>query len=142
MEFNIGERVKVKPYDLLPNEMKSKGISRITGEEGEIIDKLYSNAKGCTIYKIKLDNYAVPSRVDFIEGSFDLIIEEPTAYTFEFEYAENLVIARMYEVKAESKKLITRGHGHIFHDGALGIAQAASYAMKRIYKFLEGGEDE
>lgn len=140
--FNIGDRVRVRLYEDLPEEMKTKGISRIAGEDGEIIDKLHSGAKGCTIYKIQLDNYSIPSRVEFLEGSFDLISDlEEATYTYEFEYAENLVIARMYEIKKDSKKMIARGHGHIFHDGALGIAQAASYALKKIYQHLEGDDE-
>jgi hypothetical protein len=140
--FNIGDRVRVRAYEDLPEEMKTKGISRITGEYGEIIDMLHSSAKGCTIYKIQLDNYSVPSRVEFIEGSFDLISDlEQVTYTFEFDYAENLVAARMYELKNDSKKLIARGHGHIFHEGALGIAQAASYALKKLYQHLEGDDE-
>jgi hypothetical protein len=67
---------------------------------------------------------------------------ERATYSYEFDFAENLVIARLYEHKGESKKMIARGHGHIFHDGALGIAQAGSYALKRIYKFLEDGDAE
>ena len=137
MEYRIGDRVRVKFYEDLPEEMKTKGISRIAGEEGEIIDILHSNKRGCTIYKLQLDKYEIPSRVDFIEGSFDLIVEEPITYSYEFEMAENLVIARMYENRGDQKKMIARGHGHIFHDGAYGIAQAASFAMKRIYRILE-----
>ncbi len=141
MEFNIGDRVRIRGREDLPEPMKTKAISRITGMDGVIIDKMWSNARGCDIYKIHLDEYAVPSKVDFLEGSFDLISElEQATYTFEFENAENLVIARMYEVKGDHKKMIARGHGHIFHDGALGIAQAASYALKKLYQKLE--EDE
>ena len=142
MEFNIGDRVRVRDRENLPEEMKTKAISRITGLDGVIVDKMWSGARDCTIYKLQLDAFKIPSKVDFLEGSFDLISElEQATYTYEFEFAENLVIARLYEVNSDSKKMIARGHGHIFHDGALGIAQASSYALKRIYLFLEG-EDE
>lgn len=142
MEFNIGDRVRIRGRDELPEEMRTKAISRITGLDGVIVDKMWSNARGCTIYKIHLDKFAIPSKVDFLEGSFDLISElEQATYTYEFEFAENLVIARMYELKGDSKKMIARGHGHIFHDGALGIAQATSYALKKLYQHLEGGDD-
>ena len=143
MEFNIGERVRVRKYEDLPNEMKTKGISRIAGEDGVIIDKMWSGARGCTVYRLQLDGYSVHSRVDFLEGSFDLISDlEKATYEYEFDVAENLVIARFYEVKTDSRKMIASGHGHIFHDGALDIAQASSYALKRIYKFLEDGDAE
>lgn len=142
-EFNIGDRVRVREFKDLPKEMQTKGISRISGQDGAIIDKMWSGAKGCTVYRLHLDGYSVHSRVDFLDGSFDLISElEKATYEYEFEFAENLVIARLYEVKTDSRKMIARGHGHIFHDGALGIAQASSYALKRIYKFLEDGDAE
>ena len=142
-EFNIGDRVRVREFKDLPKDMQTKGISRIVGSDGVIIDKMWSGARGCTVYRLHLDGYSVPSRVDFLDDSFDLISElEQATYEYEFEYAENLVIARLYEVKADSRKMIARGHGHIFHDGALGIAQASSYALKRIYKFLEDDDAE
>jgi hypothetical protein len=138
--FNIGDRVIVKDYDDMPEEMRTNGISRVAGKAGVIIDKMHSEAKGSTVYRVHLDGYAKPSRVDYIE---DILIEESaTTYGFEFDYAENLVSARFYSIKGEKKCLIARGHGHVFHDGELGIAQAASYALKRIYMTLNGGGDE
>ena len=142
MNFNISERVRVRQYEDLPEEIKHKGLGKHSGKDGEIVDVMYNNAKDCYVYRIHFDGSDRPSQTDFVEGSFDLISElEQATYTYEFEYAENLVIARFYEIKGDSKKMIARGHGHIFHDGAYGIAQAASYAMKKIYKFLEGDGD-
>ena len=138
MEFVIGDRVRIKKYADLPAQMKTKGISRIAGCEGEIVDKLISDAKGCTIYKIHLDGYASPSRVEFIKTAIDLVPdEEPPRYTYEFEFLENLVVARLYEIVGDEKVEVGKGHGHIFHDGVIGIAQAASYALKKIYQNLE-----
>lgn len=143
MEFNISDRVRVRQYEDLPDVIKNKGLGKHAGKDGEIVDIMYSNAKDCYVYRIQFDGCDTPSRTDFVEGSFDLVSElEQATYTYEFEFAENLVIARFYEIKGDSKKMIARGHGHIFHDGALGIAQAGSYALKRIYRFLEGGDEK
>lgn len=143
MEFNIGDRVRVRRYDDLPEETKNKGLGKHAGKDGEIVDIMYSNAKDCYVYRIRFDGCDIPSRTDFIEGTFDLISElEKAEYTYEFEYLENLVVARLYEIKGDSKKLLARGHGHIFHDGVLGIAQAASYALKRIYRHFEEGDTD
>lgn len=143
MQFNIGDEVRVRQYDDLPENIKNIGLGKSAGKDGVIVDILWSGAKDCNIYRIQFDGVDIPSRTDFYEGSFDLISElEKATYSYEFEMAENLVIARLYETKGESRKMIARGHGHIFHDGALGIAQAASYALKRIYKFLEGDDEE
>lgn len=143
MQYSIGDEVRVRQYEDLPDDIKQIGLGKSAGKDGVIVDILWSGAKECHIYRIQFDGCDAPSRTDFYAGSFDLKSElERATYSYEFEFAENLVIARMYEHTGESKKMIARGHGHIFHDGALGIAQAASYALKRIYKFLEDGDAE
>ena len=140
MEFNIGDRVRVRRFEDIPDEVKNKGIGKNTGKNGEIVDIMYSNAKDCYVYRIQFDDSIRPSRTDFPEGSFDLISElEQATYKYEFEYLENVVVARLYEVKGDEKKEIGLGHGHIFHSGAFGVAQAASYALKRIASDLNGG---
>lgn len=140
MEFNIGERVRIKDYYDMPEEARNKRYGEVSGKEGAIVDKLYSEAKGCTVYKIHIDGYDRPSKCDFIEGSFDLVVGGGEAeYTYEFEYLENLVVARLYEITDGKKVEIGKGHGHIFHDGAYGVAQAASYALKKICDDLNGG---
>lgn len=139
MEFNIGERVRIRDYYDMPEAVRNKGIAKVAGLEGEIVDKLYSETKGCFVYKIHLDGYDRPSKGDFMEGMFDLVESDKVQYTYEFEYLDNLVVARLYEIDGDTKKFIGKGHGHIFHDGAYGIAQAASYALKRICEELGGG---
>ena len=143
MAFNIGDRVRVRQYDDIPEEFRNRGLGKSSGKDGEIVDILWSNAKNAYVYRIHFDGCDMPSRTDFVEGTFDLISElERAQYDYEFDYLENLVVASLYEIKGDARKLVARGHGHIFHDGVLGIAQAASYALKRIYKFLEGDDEE
>ena len=123
--------------------MKNSACAKVAGKEGEIIDVLWSYNNNCTFYKIQLDGYDRPSKVNYIEGSFDLIEEEEQAaktYTYEFDYLDTVVTARLYEVDGDTMTQIAIGHGHIIHDGALGIAQAASYALKRIWLSLEEEE--
>lgn len=140
MEFNIGNRVRIKAYEDLPEEIKNRGLGKSAGKDGEIVDVMYSNLKDCYVYRIRFDNYDYPSKTDFPEGSFDLISElEKSKYTYEFEFLENLVVARLYEEVGDQRYEVARGHGHIFHDGVLGIAQASSYALKKIYEELNGG---
>ena len=73
MEFNIGERVRIKAYDEIPEEAKNRRFGVFSGYEGEIVDKMYSEAKGCNVYRIHLDGFDRASKCDFMEGSFDLI---------------------------------------------------------------------
>lgn len=137
MEFKIGDRVCMKCYEELPEHLRSRGMSRMCGQVGTVEDKLYSERSGCYLYGIDFDNYEKSTKM--WEGEFlELYAQEPVTYCYEFDYLDNVVVARMYEVKGDIKKEIGRGHGHIIHEGALGVAQAASYALKRIYIQLGG----
>lgn len=51
--------------------------------------------------------------------------------------ADDVVVA---VISDENGGEITRGHGHIIHDGILGEAQAASYAIKRAYTAMPGAD--
>lgn len=138
MEFRIGDRVKVKEYDALPESIKCKGLGRNAGKVGEIVDILYSNVKECYVYRIHFDGCDQHSKTDFVEGSFDYAIDtNKPAYTYEIEVLENLVVARLFVVEDGCKTEVAKGHGHIFHDGAYGIAQAASYACKKLWFEVE-----
>ena len=137
MEFNIGERVRVKKFEDLPVQMKSRGMARLCGLDGEIVDKLWSGAKGCTVYRLQLDGATRPSSIDFPGKAIDLISElEKKSYCYEFDYLDKVVVARFYEIGEDYKTEIARGHGHIIHEGEVGIAQAASYALKKILQNL------
>lgn len=138
MEFYIGDKVRVRPYEKLTDEIKNKGLAKAAGKEGEIVDVMYSNAKDCYVYKIHFDGMDRPSNTVFPEGSFDFATKSvaPT-FTFEIEVLENLVVARLYQVVDGCKTELHKGHGHIFHDGAYGVAQAASYACKKLWFDVE-----
>ena len=142
MEFNIGDKVRVKPFDKIPEGIRSRGLGKSAGRVGEIVDVVYSNAKEKTVYKILFDGDVHVSRTDFEEGMIDPVgVPEKPRYEYEFDYLEKVVVARLYEVTEESKVEVAKGHGHIIHDGVFGIAQAASFALKRIYCALMEGEE-
>ena len=143
MEFNIGERVRIRRYEDMPDSVKHKGIAKNAGNDGEIVDKLWSAARDCMLYRIQFDGFDRVSKTDFPEGTFDRIsdLKARKTYTYEFEFLENVTVARLYEVDGDGNKTeIAKGHGHMIHDGAKGIAQSASYALKRIYQYLDGGK--
>lgn len=139
MEFKIGEKVRVKKYEDIPSETRSKGLARHALHEGEIVDILWSNQKDCNVYRIHFEGYDKVSNALFGCEALELVPgEEAPKYNYEFEFLENLVVARLYEIKGDEKTEIAKGHGHIFHDGVLGITQASSYALKKIYEKLNG----
>lgn len=137
MEFNIGDRVRVKNYEDLPEQMRNQGSARLCGKDGEIVDKLWSGAKGCTVYRLQIDGAMRQSSIDFPPQAIDLISElDKKTYGYEFDILDNVVVAKFYEIGDDYKTEVERGHGHIIHEGQTGIAQAASYALKKIYQKL------
>lgn len=149
IEFNIGDRVRVKDYNEISDVNKAKAIkdkpylwnqgkARLCGEEGVIVDKLYSEGHKRFIYFVQLDSYDKVSHAQFDGDSLELVVEEPTTYSYEFDYLDNKVIARFYEVKGDKKTEIGIGHGFIYEGGANGIAQASAFALKKIWLKMEG----
>lgn len=135
MEFKIGDRIITKSYQDLPAKLKNTATARVCGKEGVIVDKLYSEANNVYVYRIHLDGYDAASKAAWTADALDLVPEKaPVTYRFEIEIAENLAIARMFEEGSDEE--LASGHGHIFHDGAVGIAQATSYAFKRMTEKL------
>ena len=139
MEFKIGDRVKVKEYSQIPEDYRNNAISRLSGKFGTVTDKLYSEVNDGFIYRIHLDEYPRPSNKLWTEEQIELYVEPTAEYKFEFENLDNVVVATFYEVVGETKTEIARGHGHIIHEGALGIAQASSYALKKLFEKMNGG---
>lgn len=134
-EFNIGNRVRVRDYNDIPEEHRTQGVSKMCGEIGTIEDVFYSKSKKCNLYVIQFDNYNKSTKLwgaELLEDADDSV-----SYEYEFDYLENVVVAKLYEVTEDSKTEIARGHGHIIHEGVIGIAQAAAYAMKKIQYNLE-----
>lgn len=138
-EFNVGDRVVIKEYKDIPVESRNKGMAKCCGKVGTITDKLYSNCIGGCVYSIHFDDYEKVSNKLWSEECFTHCIESITTYHYEFDVLDNVVVARFYEVTEDSKTEIGRGHGHIIHEGAKGIAQASAYALKKIFEKMNGG---
>lgn len=119
--FKIGDRVKLVQYP------HTEGV----------VTEMYSNfATTNWMYEITTDN-----DVSFYrhEGDLELVPEKKDySMTVSIDIASNVVIATLYEETENSKSPLAKGHGHMIHEGDLGIAQAASYACKRLYQSLGG----
>lgn len=137
--MNIGQIVKIKDYDQLPMGLQTQKFRGLAGFEAEIIDRLYSEASGNYVYTLRLTGAkTVPVMVFPEEALEDVPAEDPVEYTHKIEYLDNVVLVVFYEVKNGQKTELARGHGHIIHKGALGVAQATSYAMRQIYSQFGG----
>lgn len=119
-EFNIGDKV----------------IDIASREVGVITDKMFSEARGCFIYIIKPEDNgrSYMRKRDELEP-----YRKQKEFKVETEIADNVVIGIIYEVDGDLKTEVCRGHGHIIHEGAEGIAQACSYAYKKAFTAIDSG---
>ena len=106
-----------------------------TGEIGVIRDKMFSEAKKCFIYAVEIDD-----TMQYFARAEELEEYSPKSeFKIETQIADNVVIGIIYEVENGEKYEVCRGHGHIIHEGAVGIAQACSYAYKRAFCEIDDG---
>lgn len=74
------------------------------------------------------------------EENLELAPAKQFSMDIRIDIANNVVIASMYEVVGPNMRPIAKGHGHLIHEGEIGIAQAASYACYRLYNSMGGNE--
>ena len=114
--FNIGDRVVT-----------------VYGEECTIIDRFFSEKDKKYYYSIEtgsiVENF-VP------EEKLRAMPKENYNITAEMKVVDNVVIGIVYKDGIE----VCRGHGHIIHEGEKGIVQTISYAYKKAYEKLNGGQ--
>lgn len=119
-KFKTGDRVVAKNY---------------LGIEGVVADSMHSVITGWT-YMVDADNGA---NFYFREDDLELIPpKKDYSMDIKIDIANNVVIATLYESDGALTVPIKKGHGRLIHEGALGIAQAASYACMRLYKSMGG----
>lgn len=61
----------------------------------------------------------------------------PIEYTFSAACENNVAVVCMMASQGEKTWVYARGHAHILHDGEVGMAQAVSYAAKRMFESLD-----
>ena len=117
-KFQIGDRVKVPSKDL-----------RI----GIVTDIWHSLAQSKLMYAVNLEG-----------GNCGLYAEEqlepapiPITYTWEAHIDGNVAVVTMNAKQGDKEWVYARGHAHIIHDGEAGMAQAVSYAARRMFESLD-----
>lgn len=118
-KFQIGDRVKTPS--------KSNKI-------GTVSDIWSSLAKEALMYAVE----------DESDGHLGLYAEDqlepaplPIDYRFEAYIDGNAAIVTMMATQGEKTWVYARGHAHILHDGEVGMAQAVSYAARRMFESLD-----
>lgn len=146
-EFSIGDIVKIRDYDSIPQDKKTKTAygdpslitprkSSLCGKTVEIVDRLYSEQFDSYIYRVKEQDADRPSRSEFTEDFLEPV-DMSVKYVCEVDDGGNVIIASIYEEQNGQRRQVAKGHGHVIHEGALGFTQALSYALKRAYQRLQ-----
>lgn len=116
--FQIGDRVKI------PSKTMRIGI---------VSDIWKSVGQGSVMYAVELD-----------DGTKGLYAENqlepaplPIEYSFTATVENNVAVVCMIATQGEKTWVQARGHAHVIHAGAVGAAQAISYASKRMFEELD-----
>ena len=104
-----------------------------TLKEGVITDGFVTSL-GKMVYEVELES----GEKIYCEER-EILDRQESAFRIEVDYADNVVIVRLLDANDNE---VARGHGHIIHEGALGIAQAVSYASRRILYALDDKQPE
>ena len=117
-KFQIGDRVKIPSKSLCI---------------GTVTDVWHSLLQDKLMYAVQVEG-----------GSMGLYREDqlepaplPITYSFEAHIDGNVAVVTMNATQGEKQWVYARGHAHIIHDGAVGEAQAISYAAKRMFESLD-----
>ena len=65
----------------------------------------------------------------------------PIEYTFSATVENNVAVVVMNATQGEKTWVYARGHAHILHDGEVGMAQAVSFAARRMFEALDSKQD-
>lgn len=134
-EMSIGCRVRVKGFNEIMPEKRSPRVSMFYGKEGVIVDKMYSEKNGEFVFVVKFDSFDKDSSKLWTEDQLEVVESVVSEIDFKFDVVDNVVVC----VCIEDGEEVGRGHGHIIHEGRIGVVQAASYALKRLYERMNGG---
>lgn len=122
-KFQIGDRVKI------PSKSLTIGI---------VSDIWTSLAQNNLMYAVDTDN-----------GVRGLYAEDqlqpaplPIEYSWEAHIDGNVAVVTMNATQGEKTWVYARGHAHILHDGEVGMAQAISYAARRMFESLDKKQDK
>ena len=118
-KFQIGDRVKIPAK---------------ANKVGTVADIWSSLAKAMIMYAVENEDagYCGMYAEDQLEPA-----PLPTTYTFDAVIDANVAVVTMTAHQGNRTWIYARGHAHILHDGEVGMAQAVSYAARRMFETLD-----
>ena len=130
-------------------EAEEASVDVTTGPKFQMGDRVKIPSKANTIGTVcdiwhSLVQSKVMYAVDIEGGIRGLYAEEqlepapiPVEYSFSATVENNVAVVCMIAAQGEKACVYARGHAHILHDGAVGMAQAVSFAAKRMFESLD-----
>lgn len=123
-KFQIGDRVKI------PSKANKIAIVK---------DIWSSLANAVLVYAVENedDGYCGMYAEDQLE-----LAPLPIDYSFEAHIDGNVAVVTMTAKQGDRTWIYARGHAHIIHDGEVGLAQAVSYAARRMFETLDKKQEK
>lgn len=117
--FQIGDRVKI------PSKANKVGT----------ISDIWSSLAKATVM------YTVENESDGYCGMYNENQLEPAPLPIDYSFSAiidgNVAVVTMTATQGDKTWVYARGHAHILHDGEVGMAQAVSYAARRMFESLD-----
>lgn len=118
-KFQIGDRVKI------PSKAETIGV---------VTDIWCSMAQGKTMYEVAYESNGCKGL--YAENQLEPA-PIPIEYSWEAHIDGNVAVVTMNATQGEKTWIYARGHAHILHDGEVGMAQAISFAARRMFEALD-----
>ena len=118
-KFQLGDRVKI------PSKQNVVAV---------VADIWCSMAQNKPIYEVTYESNGTKGM--YAEDQLELA-PIPTEYSWEAHIEGNVAVVVMNATQGEKTWVYARGHAHILHDGEVGMAQAISYAARRMFESLD-----
>lgn len=117
-QFQVGDRVKIPSKE---------------NKIGTVGDIWASLTQGKVMYAVDIEGGI---RGLYAEEQLE-VAPIPIDYSWQCHIDGNVAVATMIAKQGEKEWIYARGHAHIIHDGAVGMAQAVSYAARRMFESLD-----
>ena len=118
-QFQIGDRVKIPSKE---------------NKSGTISDIWHSLSQDKLLYAVDVEGGI---RGLYAEAQLEPA-PIPVEYSWEAHIDGNVAVCTMTATQGEKTWIYARGHAHIIHNGEVGMAQAISYAARRMFESLDG----
>lgn len=152
--FEIGDNVVVKDYKDIPAERKGSRTGNgdptfftvrkavACGRKAVIEDRLMSSATGQEVYFIRYKDNGALSASQFIADDFIPDTVPEVHYSIDVKINPDIVITTMTQEVDGDKEVIAKTFADVYSNDAVGIAQAASYAVKGLHIYISRNQEE